>query len=342
MTVTVAALMQLRPERRDRTPPDADFGRAARLLADEGIRVLVAGPDGIESGDRGRVQARGFVPSARGWIACGPHRLDAVFNRLPSRDPGRFEALLGELSRRAVPVGNPLRTNALALDKLRSGTVLASAGVPVPEIEGDPSRFVGRLGEWGTGFLKPRFGSFGEGVSKVEADDLRADATSEELVILQRAVEPPPGPYAGICVRGFLQRAEDGEWRSAGRVARAAPEDPVANVARGARGMTVAALSREVPALRGIEERLEPLERAVVAAIDDHAGDEAVLVLEVGADWVFDPRGQPHLVEINGNPGGRLRILAALPGDEGRIWGERHRAALAAPFRRLAALARAT
>jgi len=342
VTITVAALMQLRPESRDRTPPDADFGRAARLLAGDGIRVVVAGVEGLEFGGGGRVRVRGYVPANPRWIASGPHRLDAVFNRLPSRDPRRHAGTLAELAARAVPVGNPPRTNALALDKLRSGALLGAAGVPVPEIEGDPLRFEARIRRWGAGFLKPRFGSFGDGVVRVGPGEGAVGPEPDGGWILQRAVDPPPGPYAGICVRGFLQRGGDGGWRSAGRVARVSADDPVANVARGALGTTVGALQAEVPAARGIEDRLTPLEAAVAEALEADAGDEADRILEIGADWVLDPGGAPHLVEINGKPGGRLRILAELPGEEGELWVARHRAALAAPFRRLASLARAT
>ncbi len=341
MTITVAALMQLRPDTRDRTPPDADFGRAARLLAADGIRVLVAGPEGVEV-EGGDVRVRGFVPTQDGWRPGGPHRLDAVFNRLPSRTPARFAGLTDALGERGVPVGNPPRVNAFALDKAVSCTRLRDAGVPVPEVEEDPGRFVGRLDAWGAGILKPRFGSFGQGVRRLTQGQAPATPDPDEPAILQRAVPPPPGPYAGLCVRGFLQRDPDGAWRSAGRVARASADDPVANVARGARGMTVAALVAEVAVAAGIEERLDPLERTVLSAVEAEAADQAHLLLELGTDWVLDPDGLPHLVEINGKPGGRLAILAGLPGEEGERWRERHRAALTAPFRRLAALATAT
>jgi hypothetical protein len=339
--LTIAALMQLRPDTRDRTPPDADFGRAARLLADEGIRVLVAAPGGVESGAQG-VDVRGFVPADGGWVASGPHRLDAVFNRLPSRTPGRWAALLAALDQRDIPMGNPLAVNTLALDKARSCRLLAAAGIPVPEIEVEPARFAARLDSWGAAFLKPRYGSFGSGVGRLLRGGPLPAPEPGQPAILQRAVPPPPGPFAGICVRGFLQRDPDGSWRSAGRVARASVDDPVANVARGARGLTVGELAASVPAAAGIGTRLDPLERQVAAVVERAAGIEADRILEIGTDWVFAADGQPQLVEINGKPGGRLGILAGLPGEEGRLWRERHHAALTAPFRRLAALTTAT
>jgi hypothetical protein len=341
VTVNIAALMQLRPDTRDRTPPDADFGRAACLLADEGIRVLVAGPGGIEVGTGG-VQVRGFTPVEGSWNTSGAHRLDAVFNRLPSRLPGRWSALLDTLGQRGIPAGNPPGVNALALDKARSCRLLASAGVPVPEIELDPTLFGRCLDRWGAAFLKPRYGSFGAGVSRLLRGQPLPAPDPDQPTILQRAVPPPPGPFAGVCVRGFLQRDRGGAWRSAGRVARASTDDPVANVARGARGMTVAELEGSVPAAAAIGSRLDPLERRVAEVVEGAAGAEADRILEIGTDWVFDASGEPQLVEINGKPGGRLRILAGLPGEEGRRWTARHQAALTAPFRRLAVLATAT
>ncbi len=341
MDSTVAALMQLRADTRRRTPPDADFGRAAELLEEEGLRVLVAAPEGVELGaDQVRVQ--GFRPTIDGWAPSGPHRLDAVFNRLPSRRSSGDGSLLSALAARGLPLGNPPSLNALALDKARSCELLASAGLPVPETESDPGAFSDRLAAWRVAFLKPRFGSFGDGVRRIDLDRGHHLPEGGPSGVLQRAVPPPQGPFAGVCVRGFLQRRADGRWASAGRVARVSGDDPVANVARGARGIPVADLERELPIAAGIDAELDRLERSLIAAIEAFAGEDAWRVLELGADWVLAQDGSPRLVEINGKPGGRLGILAELPGEEGVYWRGRHRAALTAPFRRLAALAAAT
>ena len=343
MTVTVAALMQLRPDNRGRTPPDADFGRAARLLIDRGIRILVAAPDGVDIGP-GDVVARGWRPTSDGWAESGPHRLAAVFNRLPARHPERWRGLLAALAARHVPVGNPAEINALALDKARSLTQLAGVGLPVPEVETDPARFAACLTRWGAAFAKPRYGSFGDGVRRLEAGRCGGEG-GEELrggageLVLQRAVPPPPGPWTGLCVRGFLQRAADGAWRSAGRVARVSAADPVANVARGARAVPLEELAPQLPGGPELAARLDRLERRVVVAVEGWAGEGAGRVLELGVDWVLGPDGAPQLVEINGKPGGRLRALAGRAGEGGGRWRSRHEAALMAPFQRLAALA---
>ena len=334
---TIAALMQLRPDTADRTPVDADFGRAAGLLREEGIRVLVAAPEGVQV-SRDQASVTGWVPRGGRWEASGPHPLHAVYNRLPARYPGRFASVLQALQLQRVAVGNPAAVNRLALDKGDSLAALAAAGLPVPEVETHAERFAERLQSWGTAFHKPRFGSFGRGVARIVAGaPVPSSTDGDGPAILQRAVAPPAGPYGGVCVRGLVQREVHGRWRVAGRVARVSHEDPVVNVARGADALPVARLADEIDGLDDLEVRLDRLEMRVVRSIERLAGEEAAAILEVGVDWVLDPQGEPWLIEINGKPGGRLRVLAGLEGEDGEIWRERHAAALAAPFRRLAA-----
>jgi len=330
--------MWLRPDTADRTPVDADFGRASNLLRGEGIRVLVAGPEGVEV-TVGNATVSGWVPRGGRWEASGPHPLRAVYNRLPARSPEPHAQLLQALQGRGVPVGNPAQVNRLALDKGESLTALAAAGLPVPEVEIEARCFEERLQSWGAAFCKPRFGSFGRGVARVTAGELLPAAGEDDgPAILQRAVAPPPGPYGGVCVRGLVQRDVEGRWRTAGRVARVSRDDPVVNVARGADALPVQRLLQRVDVPAALEARLDRLEMDVVRALERIAGDEAPSMLEVGVDWVLDPRGEPWLIEINGKPGGRLRVLAGASGEEGEVWRRRHAAALAAPFRRLAAV----
>jgi len=331
--------MQLDPETGDRTPVDADFGRAASLLREEEIRVIVAEPAAVQLTDGG-ARIIGWVPRDGRWQPSGPHALGGVYNRLPARFPQRFEPLLQSLRSLGIPVGNPPQTNRLALDKGASLQLLGASGLPVPEVETANDRFERCLQSWGTGFCKPRFGSFGRGVVQVRpGDPLPDEAVADGPAILQRAVSPPPGPFGGVCVRGLVQRSPDGAWRCAGRVARVSEEDPVVNVARGATALPLGTLERLLGGLEGLGPRLDDLEMDVVRVLEGAAGRESPAVLELGADWVLDPQGDPWLIEIIGKPGGRLRVLAGLQGEEGRSWRARHEAALAAPFRRLAAVA---
>ena len=337
MAHTVAAWIELKPGTVERTSTDADFGRATRLLRGEGIRVVVAEPAGLQITDDGPV-ITGWEPSSDRWRSSGPHPLHGVYNRMPARHPQHWRAQLQWLRQHHIPVGNPPSFNRLALDKGASLQVLADAGLPVPEFETDAEDFDLRLGAWGMGFLKPRFGSFGRGVVRVSHGQERpVVGRGEGPAILQRAVAPPRGPFSGMCVRGLVQRDVEGRWRTAGRVARVSTDDPVVNVARGARALTLEALAIHLPEARGLEDRLEDLEMDVVRALEDAVGHEAPSLLEVGVDWVLDLLGAPWIIEINGKPGGRLRVLAQLEGEAGRTWKERHVDALVAPFRRLAA-----
>ncbi len=333
VTVHVATLMTFRGGTTSSTPPDSDFGLAARFLQERGIRVFLAQPEDVEISSAG-VKILGFSPTRDGWIQEGPFPLHAVFNRLPARTWRRHETLLSDLAAR-LPLGNPPPINELALDKLTSCHKLRDAGLNVPPVEGERSRFARQISDWGAAFLKPRWGSFGQGVRRVEGACTLPD---DDDVILQRAIDPPAGPYAGLCIRGFVQRAAGGRWRSAGRVARVSVDDPVANVARGARGIPLEQLQQEL-GLEGVEPRIDAEERRVIAEMERLAGDGAPLLVELGLDWVLDGELRPWLVEVNGKPGGRLRVLASSPGEMGRIWRKRQREALTAPFEYLAWLA---
>lgn len=332
VSIHVAALMTFRGESSSVTPIDSDFGLAARFLQERGIRVFLAQPGDVEISSTG-VKIHGFLPTGEGWIRSGPFALHAVFNRLPARSWRQHEPLLRALAER-LPVGNPPAINELALDKLTCCQRLLAAGLSVPEVEGNPARFARRLDSWGAAYLKPRWGSFGCGVRRI---DRAVPLDGDEEMILQRAIDPPAGPYAGLCIRGFVQRGVDGRWRCAGRVARISEDDPVANVARGARGIPLASLQQELD-IDGLDRRLDGLEQGVIDEMLRFAGDDGSLVVELGLDWVLDGELQPWLVEVNGKPGGRLRVLASLPGEQGVVWRRRQRQALIAPFEYLASL----
>ncbi len=339
MVAVVAVLMELSPEHRHRTTVDADFGRAAGFLGAEGIEVVVADAGAVVLRDGG-ARVWGYAVDGSRWAATGPLELRAAFNRLPARHAGRHGELVEKLEERGIPVGNPPQINALALDKLRAAEVLREAGLPVPDTEARPQRFQECLRRWGAAFHKPRFGSFGEGVSRLVRGQDAAATIGGSPALLQRAIDPPARGPAGICVRGLLQRDPGGAWVSAGRVARVHRRDPVANVARGARGVPLPWLERDLWLSEGLADQLDRLEPRVAEALERCAGARADRLVEIGVDWVLDPCGDPWLIEINGKPGGHLRVLAAIPGPEGPVYARLHREALTRPFRTLAALAR--
>jgi glutathione synthase/RimK-type ligase-like ATP-grasp enzyme len=64
-----------------------------------------------------------------------------------------------------LPRANGEALQALCRDKLRCQAFLTDAGLLMPDVEADPTRFAERLEGWGVGFLKPRYGALGRGVS---------------------------------------------------------------------------------------------------------------------------------------------------------------------------------
>lgn len=234
-------------------------------------------------------------------------------------------------------MGNPLSLTLLCRDKLKSQQFLMSAGIDMPPVESDPSRFSLRLEEWGVGFLKPRYGALGTGVVQVRPGD-PLPARLESVVpgetdpaILQRAIPPVEG-WAGQAVRVLCQREPGGRWTPNEPVVRQSREDPVVNAARGAQ-------VRAGSDCLGGDTRLA-LRRAclaICAALSEHSAGE--LLVEIGLDFVLDPSAMPHLIEVNSRPRGRLEVLASR--DPDRFMGA-HIQACMRPIRRLARLVGST
>lgn len=288
-------------------PETVPIGRAALHLAAEGVDVVFGTAEGAQR------------PVAGGWRATEVAPI-AVHDRYPSWSyPRAFERARAGL--RDLPWGNPLSFRDHCRDKVafQRGTQVA-----MPELVEDPTQFDAAVREWGSGFLKPRFGGLGRGVRFVRPGDplparLEGAVPGElEPSILQRAVPPPDG-LAGLSTRWLLQRDVTGAWICAGAVCRVSRTDPVANVDRGA----------EVLPETALEPRTRDAARSLVAAVCEELRDPQVC--EVGLDLVIDPDGVPHLIEANSRPGGRLRAL-------GPAWDDAHVQACARPLRYLCQL----
>jgi glutathione synthase/RimK-type ligase-like ATP-grasp enzyme len=280
-------------------PPHPDalpLGRAAAWLAGRGIEVVF----GDEARD-GRLG--GLVATDGGWRRVDPRPIAAAWDRFPGQSrPAAWRRLLDALG--GVPVANPPAVDDLCRDKLACQAALPGAGFP--EVVGEPARFAEVLARWGTGFLKPRYGSFGHGVRRVVPGDPLPERVegltgAEEPAILQRGVPPPPG-YAGVAVRVHVHRDARGAWVAGPPVARWSRTDPVVNAARGA---GISALRDVAP---GAEAEAEARSIAIARALSERADGERVL--ELGVDLVLDPEGGVHPVEVNGKPRGRLELLA--------------------------------
>jgi glutathione synthase/RimK-type ligase-like ATP-grasp enzyme len=297
-------------------PPESlPLGRAALALAADGIDVLF----GSVARD-GEILGSRAVPG--GWQpAQAP--VGVAYDRFPSQSQSeRHRALLHGLA--GVPVANPPWVVLCCRDKLATQQHLTAAGLEMPAVEADPSRFEERLAEWGAAFLKPRHGAFGRGVRRVTAGDpLPATVTGTvagDQALLQRAVLPPSG-FAGQCARVLVQReAED--WVAGVPVLRQSRQDPVVNGARGAEVVELEAVSPELAA--------EVIALALTIA---RTFAHEPMAIELGVDLVIDAQGRPWPIEVNGTPRGRLATLAAA--SPGR-WSGAHLRECCRPFRYLA------
>lgn len=302
-------------------PSELPMGRAALRLAAEGLDVVFGG---LARGGR----LVGHRAVADRWEPAEA-TVRAAYDRYPSQtDPAGFAALLAELGE--VVVANPDDAVRLCRDKLATQRVLEAAGVPIPEVEADPSRFAAALASWGAGFLKPRHGAFGRGVSRVTPGD-PLPAVGEgavpgvaDVLFLQRAVPPPEG-WAGVACRVLVQR-ERGGWWLGPPVARRSRVDAVVNAARGSEVVPLAEMAPDlVDAVAGLAGR-------VATALAAAAGGPRLV--ELGVDVVLARDGGAWVVEANSKPRGRLLSLAET--DPG--WLDAHVEACCRPLRALAAL----
>lgn len=324
--VTIGVLIVVDPTRPMRRPSTQPIGRAAKVLAEHGIDVLI--------GDRAREgHMSGFVldPSADTWRRVDDVPVAGVYDRYTSQKrPEQHASLLAALG--GVPVGNPEGTTLLCRDKIASQRLLETV-VPMPELLTEHQAYEARLAAWGAGFLKPRYGAYGRGVTHVTPGDPLprvGPSTLPEILeplLLQRAVPAPEG-WGGVSVRQLAQRRPDGSWTLPPAVARRSPTDPVVNVHRGA---------EPAPAEDVLSPAtMETLRAHVTAGCECLADrDDGGTLLELGWDAVIDPAGEPWIIEVNSRPRGRLECLAAA--DPARFEAA-HIEACARPLRYLASL----
>jgi glutathione synthase/RimK-type ligase-like ATP-grasp enzyme len=304
-------------------PTSRVIGRVALALEAEGVGIVF----GSEV-ERGRLS--GFRATTAGWISVRDVSVVAFYDRFPSQaraaDFARIRAGLA-----GVPISNPWSFTDLCRDKVECQRFLERHGIPMPALATDPSLFPEALARFGHGFLKPRFGALGEGVRRVHPGDALPDRLPGlvpdmlEPAILQEAI-PAPAGWAGVSVRVLAQREANGRWTLLEPVVRRSADDPVVNVARGAE----AAAGSDVLEPATIESLGTRATEALAALATIPEGNR---ILEVGLDFVVDPHGVPHLIEVNGRPRGRLEVLATL--DPARF-ASPHQEAVERPLRVLA------
>ncbi|MFE1247007.1 RimK family alpha-L-glutamate ligase [Streptomyces sp. NPDC058735] len=190
-------------------PPGAR-AEAGRIPAGEQalLRELLAGLTGVEFVHDLDIR-RSCIRNGR--VHCGEvclHDLDLyVWHAEIARDPGGYtQEALRTLSLDVPVVPDPERF-ATCLDKYRAHLALSRAGLPVPD-----TLLVGHhnteaaapvLAEWGRALLKPRLGSYGQGVLLVEDFatlrdlvgflDHEVAARSDGTLLLER-ICPSSGP----------------------------------------------------------------------------------------------------------------------------------------------------
>lgn len=312
-------------------PMTRPVGRAALALRKEGITVIFG--DRIERrGDEVWMTGQIAIPGA--WQTV-TQSVQAIHDRYPSQRRARSYAAAMDVAGN-LPLGNPTSLTMLCRDKLDCQRWLASHGIPMPAVSSDPQEWPSLLTQWGSGFLKPRYGALGIGVQRVCPGDALPHTCQgvvpgkQDPTILQRAIAPPSG-WAGLSVRALCQRKTDKSWTICPPVLRRSTTDFVVNAARGA---TVHPAEDVLSA--DSMKAMATLCQSTCAALSAHSdGDRLV---EVGLDLVIDPQWDPHLIEVNSRPRGRLEVLASA--DPSRFHAA-HIDACARPIRYLAHIAQA-
>jgi len=269
--------------------PHSPFAMAARTMQEEGIEVLLT--------DSPWAGGRAFAYENGAWVPADPTGIDGFYHRFPDHSrPNTWSDLLSRLPADAPLVNDPSVVN-LCLDKAKAQECLEAAGIPMPPMAVGPT-IAPALAKWRRGVLKPRFGSFGQGIRWLEPGETLPPYNNEW--ILQRAV-PPPEKVAGVSIRSLVQRTPQG-WVCCPLAVRVSKRDPIVNRARGAEVEPPSYLPH------GVQRQITSLSIAAAEAIAAHRGGDACG--EVGVDFVLDRDEQPWLIEVNGKPRGRLEVLA--------------------------------
>lgn len=339
---TIGVLIR-RPNGNSLPAPSSMFLSAmAPVLRGWGLELLFVEPPALQVERDALIGVGLSTTDGETWFEAR-RRLSAVYNRFPSAGrPASFAHAVAALTRVGIPWGNGPVLNSLCTDKRRTGDRFDGAGLPHPETVHTPGEAFQRLFQWGALFAKPRYGSLGEGVYRIEllGGSVRVEPSAgpasgtsmvldwgrpseagvirflesqhaREDYLYQRAVEPPGAGLRGCSIRSLVQRDHSGGWSVTGRVARVSTTDPVANVARGSRVWTVGELCQRLDwDAKSLEMRLDELDFGAIAALTSTPEPGRAAALELGLDYALDPQQRPFLLEANGKPLGRFGELA--------------------------------
>lgn len=301
MSITVAVLV---PPVQTTRPPPTDLPIIRALTSGSKIDAhVVFGFDIYQ--DMNNVWINGLEIKNNKWIESN-RIIDVIHDRFPSQIRKlHFEQM--QILTQDILWGNPFETTMLCRDKLLCQQLLESGGCRFPEVIDTHSRFQDALEDWGSAFLKPRFGALGIGVTHVHpGSNLPSTLPSvvphkEDPSLLQRAIQAPKG-WSGMSVRQLIQKLPDGSWMPRTPVLRHSKTDPVVNVARGAQASPAATIlpSDTIDAIQ---------QQSLLACQILDNQPNGLTNVEFGLDFVIDPDFEPWLIEVNSRPRGRLEFL---------------------------------
>lgn len=280
-----------------------------------GLEVVLFSLDGLDA-DKGRV--RGYAPTPSGWRRVVVPLPAVVHKRVLF--PSRIERTLRRRHGRGVVFVNPpLMSDKAGMYRTLMRSPHVVDHLPLTD-RYDRDELARRLDNGATVIIKPRVGSVGKGVARLEpagrsvlvTDEHGTRAYSVKALLQRLNVRVRPRAYllqqyipmARLRGRPFdlrvpVQRDGEGNWVVAGVVAKVAVRNPfLTNLAQGGRALPAADVLADVFAPRRAAAILDDVRRLAIRAAQAVAHDfpEAA---DLGLDVGVDERGKAWLIEVN-------------------------------------------
>ena len=329
----IGVLLKIDPTSKPLPPDKKPLGWVASRLLEKNIILVFIEPEYLLEREDKIIAKKGFIVHQNKWKQIDNVELKAIYNRYPSLIFKNYSNLEFILKKNKVPLCNPISFIKFARDKLNFIKFLKSNKIRTLEaipVQNDPIKF---LEKWQICFLKPRFGACGKGIWRIskigkhfvfedgmvqlilkekQAIEKIKEITGDRPYVLQRGLLPPLKAIEGISLRALAQRSPQGRWINNISVVRVSTDDPICNVARGAKVFPAnefftfkLSKKRMVKILRQINR----LNFKIIKALERNLSDFDQIV-EFGTDFVFNRNFLPFCIEINDTPQGRLDLLS--------------------------------